>query len=63
MKLIVTIVLLLALVVIVALGGYGVAWLLLIKAGNRLTKRQLALLPGLSALSKSGVKAIGGSSP
>jgi 2-polyprenyl-3-methyl-5-hydroxy-6-metoxy-1,4-benzoquinol methylase len=50
MKPLVTIVLLLALVVIVALGGYGVAWLLLIKAGNRLTKRQLALQPGMHVL-------------
>ncbi len=50
MKSLVTIVLLLALVVIVALGGYGVAWLLLIQAGNRLTKRQLALQPGMHVL-------------
>jgi len=47
---VVTIVLLLAFVVKVALGGYAVAWLLLIKAGNRLTKRQLALQPGMHAL-------------
>src|SRR5712691_3975284 len=50
MKPIVTIVLLLALAVIVAFGGYGLAWLLLIKAGNRLTKRQLALQPGMHVL-------------
>ncbi len=50
MKPFVTIVLLLALVVIVALSGYAVAWLLLIQAGNRLTKRQLALQPGMHVL-------------
>ena len=47
---VVTIVLLLAFVVIVALGGYAVAWLLLINTGNRLTKRQLALQPGMHVL-------------
>ena len=46
----VTIVLLLTLVVIVALGGYAGAWLLLINAGNRLTKQQLALQPGLHVI-------------
>lgn len=47
---VVTIALLLAFVVIVALGGYAVAWLLLINTGNRLTKRQLALQPGMHVL-------------
>ena len=42
--------LLLTLVVFVALGGYGVAWLLLIHAGNRLTMSQLALQPGMHVL-------------
>jgi len=42
-----TIVALLALVFIVALTGYSLAWLLLIKAGNRLTRRQLALRAGM----------------
>jgi len=50
MKPFVTIVLILALVVVVALGGYAVAWLLLIITGNRLTKRQLALQPGMHVL-------------
>lgn len=45
-----TIVVLLALVVIVALVGYVVAWLLLINAGNRLTLRQLALQPGMHVI-------------
>jgi len=47
---VVTIVLILALVVIIALGGYSVAWLLLIQAGNRLTKGQLALQPGMHVI-------------
>jgi ubiquinone/menaquinone biosynthesis C-methylase UbiE len=47
---IVRIVVILALLVIVALGGYALAWLLLIYAGNRLTKRQLALQPGMHVL-------------
>ncbi|GHO48819.1 class I SAM-dependent methyltransferase [Ktedonospora formicarum] len=46
----VAIALLLALVVIVALGGYAMAWLLLINAGNRLTKKQLALQSGMHVL-------------
>lgn len=45
-----TIVVILALVVIVALAGYAVAWLLLIDAGNRLTLRQLARRPGMSVV-------------
>ena len=46
----VKIVLILALAVIVALGGYVVAWLLLINAADRLTKRQLALQPGMNVI-------------
>lgn len=38
------------LVVILALVGYTVAWLLLIKAADRLTKRQLALRPGMNVI-------------
>lgn len=38
------------LVVILALIGYTVAWLLLIKAADRLTKRQLALRPGMNVI-------------
>ncbi len=49
MKPFMTIILILVLVVI-ALGGYAMAWLLLIKAGNHLTKRQLALQPGMHVL-------------
>lgn len=46
----VTIVLLFCLVVIVVLAGYIAAWLLLIKAGNNLTTRLLALQPGMHVL-------------
>ncbi len=45
-----TIVVILALVVIVALVGYAAAWLLLINAGNHLTLRQLALQPGMHVI-------------
>jgi ubiquinone/menaquinone biosynthesis C-methylase UbiE len=38
------------LVVILALIGYTLAWLLLIKAADRLTERQLALHPGMNVI-------------
>lgn len=45
-----TIVVVFALVIIVALVGYTMAWLLLIKAADRLTMRQLALQPGMNVI-------------
>jgi len=50
MRRLLTIVVFVVLVFIVALTGYSIAWLLLIKAGNRLTRRQLALRPGMSVV-------------
>jgi tRNA/tmRNA/rRNA uracil-C5-methylase (TrmA/RlmC/RlmD family) len=45
-----TIILLVVLVLLVAFAGYAGAWLLLIKAGNRLTLGQLALQPGMDVV-------------
>lgn len=45
-----TIIVIFVLVVILALVGYSVAWLLLINAADRLTKRQLAPRPGMNVI-------------
>lgn len=45
-----TIIVVFVLVVVIALVGYIVAWLLLIKAADRLTKRQIALRPGVNVI-------------
>ena len=45
-----TIVVVFTFVVIIALVGYAVAWLLLINAGNRLTLKQLALRPSMNVI-------------
>lgn len=37
-------------IIVLALIGYSAAWLLLIQAGNRLTKRQLGLRPGMNVI-------------
>ena len=45
-----TIVVVCALVIIIALVGYSMAWLLLISAADRLTERLLALQPGMNVI-------------
>lgn len=45
-----TIVVVVVLVVIIALVGYSIVWLLLIDAADRLTKKLLALQPGMNVI-------------
>src|SRR5260370_22266197 len=50
MTLLLTIILLVALALLVAFAGYAGAWVLLIKASNRLMLGQLALRPGMDVV-------------